>query len=507
MAHKLSRLSRRTVRLWRTPWFRWTFFALLSLLAAEIALRVGPFPTVEPGIMAAAPWVMWVPTDSDPREASFSGDEAWGRQGRKVVFVGDSSLYGHDLDMSQTFPALVAAHFPGSIRSLNLAVPGYSSSQSLAVLEVVLPRERPELVVVANIWSDAYFDTFVDRDVMAKMDTISFRFFHHTNRFLANAAVWRALLRVSGRLKPESVGWGERLESGISGRRRVEINDYAANLERITELAEANGAEVLFLVLASKPDLDDPDDVRPWHPYRRVMEETAVRLGYPALRLAEELSSPDIITETLFMDEVHPGAFGHQEIARILVNRLGEWGWTGGGSLRRDGARVSRPVYLDPIVDREPVDWEDYREFSVTGILETCGEATRPADARPAALGTPSLDPPPQPMYRLEVASGNALPVVLDSVSDEGMLLRGAGCGSIGFVLTVDPPQPVTLRLTKGELSGQGEQWFEPHLLAGGAFDLRERPVWSLHVDAASGTFSRIPPLPKGWQQLGFAAP
>jgi lysophospholipase L1-like esterase len=496
MSEKPSRLRARLAHLYGRPWFRGLLYVLLILALAEVLLRVSYKAPLLPGLLTATPGILWMPEEGDPRDASFSGDEVWGTAGRTAVFVGDSSVYGHDVGMKNSFPALAASYSDGRMRTLNLAVPGHSSLQSLAVLAAVLPRERPELVVVCNLWSDSYFGTFVDRDTMEKINSVPFKVYYYTNRFLSNSAIWRALLRVSGKLKPVNVGWGQRAEAGMTGQRRVPINDYARNLEQLAKLAKSNGAEVLFLMLPHREDLDSPGEIWPWHPYRQVMAETAARLGYPLVRMAEATQKTGLSGTDLFLDELHPSYGGHQVIARVLVEKLGEWGWFDGASLQREAAGGEIPNYLDPMVAVAAEGTVGYESYSLTGVVDpveqapSSGDAGDPNSPESADLGLED----PIPMHLVEVVTADDPSMVLDST-----LLMG---GSLGFVLTVTPPQQVVLRLTTGELRGDAEHWFQPTALKNASFDLRKGPTWGLRIDVDGGVVG-LPPAPaEGWPRL-----
>lgn len=480
MAESPAARPGRLSRLFRSTWLRWAAYSLLGLLVIEALLRAGDPSAGRGGSMPADPTLLWLPNDGDPREAAFTLDQSSGTGGRTAVFVGDSSVYGHGLSTNQSFPALVASEAPGRIRTLNLAAPGYSTFQSIRVLKVILPRERPELVVVANLWSDSNMDSFVDREQLAERDSLAFRIFFHTNRALSNFAIWRTLLKGLGQLRPLAVGWGKNLRQSFRDRRRVSIDEYAANLELISELARANGAEVLFLILANEEDLRDPEAIWPWHPYRRVMEESARRLGHPLLRLPDELRATGQSAEVLFMDEMHPSAPGHREIARIIARRLDQWGWLDGGALPGKATGEPRPTYLDPIVTRSHRALEGYADYSVTGIMRTFVDRQ--------GAGSASSD---KVRFLLEAVSVSDSATVLDSVT----LPQAAA-----FVLTIDPPQPVVLRLRQGLLRQGTQTWGQPIWLEDGWIDLSKGPAWSLRIEAQFGIVISPAPLPEGWK-------
>jgi lysophospholipase L1-like esterase len=469
-------------RIYRSNWFRWPLYGLLGLLVIEAILQAGDPSSVPGSSMPASTTLLWVPQDGDPREASFTLDQSVGTTGRTAVFVGDSSVYGHGVYSAESFPALVAKQAAGRIRTLNLAAPGYSTYQSIRVLEAVLPRERPELVVVANLWSDSNIDSFVDRELLERQDSLAFRIFFHANRVLSNLATWRVLLKGFGNLQARTVGWGQGLEPNARDQRRVAINDYAANLQRISELAQENGAEVLFLMLANEEDFREAEAIWPWHLYREVMVESASRLGHPIILLPQELVATGLSAKALFMDEMHPSSRGHEVIAELIVRHLEEWGWLDGGDLPGEPNGLPRSTYLDPLVSVASGPMKSHRRYSVTGILKTPVEEQK--------KGYSSTD---SRRAKLEAVSQSEPAEVLDSVT---IPLTAA------FVLTVDPPQPVALVLRQGVKQGGEMQWGEPVWLQGGLLDLTVRPYWSILIDVPQSAVVHPALLPDGWIQF-----
>ena len=105
-------------------------------------------------------------TDELGREVTFATDEQGlrvparaaeaGRDGRLVLFVGDSFTEASQVEAEEAFPARAAAALEG-VRHLNAGVGGYSTLQELLALRAQLPRLRPALVVLT-----VYDNDFVD---------------------------------------------------------------------------------------------------------------------------------------------------------------------------------------------------------------------------------------------------------------------------------------------------------------------------------------------------------
>ena len=205
----------------------------------------------------------------------------------RFMTIGDSSVFGF-------VPEAAVFHKPqriGSTRStpnieaINGAIPGYSTFQSINLLRLRTWKTEPDVLIVASIWSDNNYGSFIDKEVIAtKMDfdssggsklqkVLSFSAFYRV-------ADWR--MRIADRAeKIKSVGQSiymqESVESG------GEINDYA-NLETLISSAHERYRGTLWcwpMRMTSS---------MAWilfklEPYREVMRNTASRHGIPLLWL------------------------------------------------------------------------------------------------------------------------------------------------------------------------------------------------------------------------------
>jgi hypothetical protein len=157
---------------------------------------------------------------------------------------------------------------------------------------------------------------------------------------------YRLNIATGQQAQARAVGWQVGGEGQI-GRRRVEVNDYASNLERLVSLARENEASVVFVLLANREDLRPQEAQAAWAAYRKVMRETAERHGAPIVEVPALFQSSGMSIQQLFLDEMHPTAAGHQLIGEALADALGPWS-AGDRVLKPDGGSV--PVYDDPFV-------------------------------------------------------------------------------------------------------------------------------------------------------------
>ena len=72
---------------------------------------------------------------------------------RRLMFVGDSVLYGLGSSDHETFPALLKATLPNT-EIINTGVPGYGTRHELAVIDIWGEKLRPDLIVIIFRWND-----------------------------------------------------------------------------------------------------------------------------------------------------------------------------------------------------------------------------------------------------------------------------------------------------------------------------------------------------------------
>ncbi|MBU1775726.1 MAG: SGNH/GDSL hydrolase family protein, partial [Gammaproteobacteria bacterium] len=193
-----------------------------------------------------------------------------------------------------------------------------------------------------------------DAELLAAYSSFRNRRTRALKEFLQVSAIYRLLdykMRVLRRFPAERrVGWmvgrGEKI-----GRRRVPIQEYAHNLQTIVELAHEIGAEVAFMVLPNREDMEKVyASGAAWDPYRQVMRDTAARHGAPVLELPEIFKVSGQAAEDLFLDEMHPTAAGHDLWSSALLELLRTRGWTEGQPLEGAPTPGPIPTYEDAFV-------------------------------------------------------------------------------------------------------------------------------------------------------------
>ena len=340
--------------------------AAVTLLAQDTLARwASPVPRSHSGApyLPGNPYLLWemVPGERTELGAKVSVNQrglrgaeiaAQAPQGvRRVVVVGDSSVYGHGVSDSETFASQLQDRLGDQFEVINAGVPGYSTEQSMNLLNLRVWDLSPDLLVIGSLWSDNNFDSFVDAELISEHRAFERRWPTPIARAAEASAVYRFLdwhLRISERESAvREVGW--MLGRAPQGdRRRVPVNDYADNLQQMTDQAAERGAQVVFLGLANHVDLGAPTPgAKAWLLYREVMRDTATRNQAPLVNIPEVFAQTDQSADALFLDEMHPSAMGHSLIAQALSDTLQPW---------VDGAAISRassepvPNYEDPYV-------------------------------------------------------------------------------------------------------------------------------------------------------------
>jgi len=412
---------------------------------------------------------------------------------RRFITTGDSSVFGFGVEEDAVFSSVAAARLGDGAEALIGAIPGYSSFQSINLLRMRALVTEPDLIVIANIWSDNNFDAFVDKEVLAEAAGFESGFTARMKRILSRSAIYRVAdwkLRVRGSAeRVQKVAWQQDSRSrGQIGLRRVEINDYARNLESLVGLARESGAEVAFVLLANNEDVKSGGPVqagpKAWDPYRRVMRETAARHGAPLIDVPALFLESGLGPSELFLDEMHPTVEGHRIMGEALAAVLAERDWLAGGPVQRDPHGGNVPDYVDPFVEGTSA------QSGPAGDGPPQGQADGPSD--PAAGGMPPdgvridgvlrCDDYSEGFILLEAisADGGPNPTVLANIRLDAAEAR--------FMIPLGKAIPVTLRAyldADGDGPDADDRLFD---LSKTVIDLTTGPAQDVLVDLDAGT-------------------
>jgi len=163
---------------------------------------------------------------------------------RTVLCLGDSTVFGYRVEESDSFPGRLQARLDseddsgGGWRVINAGVPGYTSFQVRLLAERLVPRWRPDVIVVCvgnnEAWpvntSDRQIDS--DRATAARLTGL-----FSASRFL----VWASETVRSEKPQPFVA---PALDSAVP---RVSPEEFADNLRAIAQLARAANAQLILL--------------------------------------------------------------------------------------------------------------------------------------------------------------------------------------------------------------------------------------------------------------------
>lgn len=232
-----------------------------------------------------------------------------GSSEKKVLFLGDSSTFGFDVSAKETFAykAGRCLHY----RPINAGVPGYTSTQSMLQWRDLSRRMRPDLLVVASLWSDLVQTKYPDAILLAQQNTSWWQdgLYHHSNvfRWLYGA------LREDKNAKRNHIFW-QRLMVGEDQRGfspRVPPQEYAAHLAKMLSLYP--NMDRIVLLLPTNHSVPQPKQARE---YRQRAKDVAKEYGARILDM-DQVQSKYSYSER-FLDVVHPSPLGHTEIAEAL---------------------------------------------------------------------------------------------------------------------------------------------------------------------------------------------
>ncbi|MFZ5477525.1 MAG: SGNH/GDSL hydrolase family protein [Myxococcota bacterium] len=260
---------------------------------------------------------------------------------RRIVTTGDSSVYGWGIPQGQTYQerleqALKQRWPQYHFEVINLGVPGYSTVQSLRLLEDVGWRYEPDVLVISNVFSDCNIDAFQDERALSLVspEESPLRASRTYCAIWNGYASWYATYnqernRVLMPGIPRYMELKEKVDQVVD-LSRVPIDDYVANLEAMRAAAAARGARVVVAPLAQEWDVGrwtvpgmpkpSPGQVFPWTPYREAMKAFAERHQLGFVSMPEAFAAVQGPKERLFSDPVHPGPDGAAVMARALAD-------------------------------------------------------------------------------------------------------------------------------------------------------------------------------------------
>ncbi|MDH7487911.1 MAG: SGNH/GDSL hydrolase family protein [Anaerolineae bacterium] len=240
----------------------------------------------------------------------------------RVLFVGDSIVYGHDVAPDQAYPALLggmwqAAHPDVRVEFVNGGTNGLTTMHGVQLLPLLVRTFRPQVVVLGFGLNDAnlarsYSDARLE-DAFTAPKWI--RVLRHSRLFVGVERRWR-------RWQAQYAAWeGKRWEPRVSG------PVFAQALGRMCKRARKAGAQAVLLTTTPlapdfRPDVDDASRLE----LRQSCDDYNARVR--AVAREERVHVLDVYGELRLEagdwleDGVHLSASGYRKLAAYLYVRL-----------------------------------------------------------------------------------------------------------------------------------------------------------------------------------------
>lgn len=265
--------------------------------------------------------LLWVPKNYDKRIAKALADPP-----RHVLMGCSCTEHGRYDD---EFKQLIDAKHPGNAYTfMNFGVGGWSTYQGVQQLEQDVIRIKPKLITIYYGWND-HWATFgiEDKQIGAY------------NLERSHALTWLSERSRVLQLLNKTIFRGD--FQGLSGKKRVSLEDFRANLERMVRLARENGITPVLLTAPSAHQqgdepvyvtlrwLEDRSELVPLHKaYADVVRAVAAEQGVHLVDLFERFAAferPKLLSY-FQVDGVHLNPAGNAKIAEFLYASLSEAG-------------------------------------------------------------------------------------------------------------------------------------------------------------------------------------
>jgi lysophospholipase L1-like esterase len=259
-----------------------------------------------------------------------------GEAARRVLCVGDSSIFGYGVAPQDTFEAVLEEALIQACPQvhwlvLNGGTPGYSTHQSLRLLERHDAALDPDLLVVGNLYDDAMHWKWTDRELEERLSSPVARLSMGLRSLSRASAVGRAVTCELRKRDPERFGGRESIpwetlrsfaERAVDGPVRMPIEDYRANITAMIDHMEAREGAAMGLLLARESEVRDGARDPLMDSYRRAMVELMDARGYPTVDVREAFEAGLPPGGTLWLDEVHPNELGHAIVGQRLADAI-----------------------------------------------------------------------------------------------------------------------------------------------------------------------------------------
>jgi len=252
----------------------------------------------------------------------------------RIMFLGDSSVWGWDVAEEAAFPYLTGALLEQNrgekVEVANAGSPGYSSTQCRIVFEDSVDKIDPDALVIATLWSDIQVRPWTDAQLFRKFSTEGYRFESKVRLFLRKSALFSRMEvqieSLKGIPNERFVALGQARGAAVNPSStdtpRVSVLQHEKNLRAMASRIKAGGKLVCLLIL--------PCDFAkfPWpedrlESYKNNFREVAREFDGVLLDMTDVFPSDPAALSGLFLsDGIHPNVKGHKIIAKALATAI-----------------------------------------------------------------------------------------------------------------------------------------------------------------------------------------
>ncbi|MCK4301519.1 MAG: SGNH/GDSL hydrolase family protein [candidate division Zixibacteria bacterium] len=252
------------------------------------------------------------------------GEIAPHKKGRRILALGNSCTFGWGLPREKTFVGRLQDILGDEYDVVNAGVPGYSSFQGRLLFESELVGLQPDVVVIMFGWNDQWAAAW---EIADKDQEFPPQIILECQNLLSRLNSYRLLKRLW-------LSAIERHPDSLFDRRapvyRVGLEDFRDNLWSICHTCRARGIRPVLLT-SPAPSLFEHDGVGRWSApiayherYNRVTRELAASEGITIVDAAREFECYDHFFDNAAQDFIHFNASGHELIARMLAECVGQ---------------------------------------------------------------------------------------------------------------------------------------------------------------------------------------
>jgi len=302
--------------------------AVVSLLFSVAVLEVigrtaiSQAPARQDGFLAdsklgwtlpAGTTMMWRGKAAQINSLGLRGPEPRAEATTRILIVGDSSVFGDGLSDGQTMSAQVSALLGPSVDVQNGGVPGYTCEQSRILLDRILARFQPDILISYNQHSD-------------------FRRANPDDRVMFASQLGALGSTGIGRLISAGMLWRRMQSNGAN----LDRSEYQACLSEMASAQQARGGKMAFVVPITEVDFPDSpffgepepeEEGKRLSDYRQTMKAVAGRYSAVLVDGPEAVRGAGLTGDAALQDPVHPTVAGQRALAQSILAALRQAGW------------------------------------------------------------------------------------------------------------------------------------------------------------------------------------